>query len=68
MEARIDQASAEKMFLCKRGVLSHLPVTLESILRQKKEELWKLKYFTMQKHNLQKNPLKRNQNKSFKIL
>jgi len=23
-----------------------------------KEELWKLKYFTMQKHNLQKNPLK----------
>jgi hypothetical protein len=23
-----------------------------------KEELWKLKYFTMQKHNFQKNPLK----------
>jgi hypothetical protein len=23
-----------------------------------KEELWKPKYFTMQKHNLQKNPLK----------
>jgi hypothetical protein len=23
-----------------------------------KEELWKLKYFTMQKYNLQKNPLK----------
>ncbi len=23
-----------------------------------KEELWKFKYFTMQKHNLQKNPLK----------
>jgi hypothetical protein len=23
-----------------------------------KEELWKLQYFTMQKHNLQKNPLK----------
>jgi hypothetical protein len=22
-----------------------------------KEELWKLKYFTMQKYNLQKNPL-----------
>jgi hypothetical protein len=22
-----------------------------------KEELWKLKYFTMRKHNLQKNPL-----------
>jgi hypothetical protein len=25
-----------------------------SILRQKKEELWKLKYFTKQKYNLQK--------------
>jgi hypothetical protein len=23
-----------------------------------KEELWKLKYFTMQKYNLQKNPTK----------
>jgi hypothetical protein len=23
-----------------------------------KEELWKLKYFTMQKYNLQKNPIK----------
>jgi hypothetical protein len=23
-----------------------------------KEQLWKLKYFTMQKYNLQKNPLK----------
>jgi len=23
-----------------------------------KEELWKLKYFTMQKYNIQKNPLK----------
>jgi hypothetical protein len=32
-----------------------------------KEELWKLKYFTMQKlYNLQKNPLKKTN--SFKIL
>jgi hypothetical protein len=30
-----------------------------------KEELWKLKYFTMRKYNLQKNPLK--EPKSFKI-
>jgi len=30
-----------------------LPFTLKSILRPK-EELWKLKYFTMQKYNLQK--------------
>jgi hypothetical protein len=29
-----------------------------------KEKLWKLKYFTMQKYNLKKNPLKRNQNPS----
>jgi hypothetical protein len=34
-----------------------LPLPLQCILRQK-EELWKLKYFTMQKYNLQKNPLK----------
>jgi len=34
-----------------------LPFTLKSIWRQKKE-LWKLKYFTMQKYNPQKNPLK----------
>jgi hypothetical protein len=34
-----------------------LPFTLKCILRQK-EELWKLKYFTMQNYNLQNNPLK----------
>jgi len=28
------------------------------------EEFWKFKYFTMQIYNLQKNPLKRNQNPS----
>jgi hypothetical protein len=34
-----------------------LPFTLQSILRQKEEELWKLKYFTMQKYHLsKKNP------------
>jgi hypothetical protein len=30
-----------------------LPFTLKSVLRQKKN-LWKFKYFTMQKYNLQK--------------
>jgi hypothetical protein len=30
-----------------------LPLTLKRILMQK-QELWKLKYFTMQKYNLQK--------------
>ncbi len=48
-----------------RGV-SHtvaLPFTLKSIFRQK-EELWKFKYFTMQKYNLQKTSSQRNQNPS----
>jgi hypothetical protein len=32
---------------------------------EEEEELWKLKYFTMQKYNLQKNPIKKkNQNPS----
>jgi hypothetical protein len=49
-----------------RGVA--LPFTLKSILTQK-EEFWKLKYnFTIQKYNLQKNPLKKRNPKSFKIL
>jgi hypothetical protein len=30
-----------------------LPFTYESIFKAKEEELWKLKYFTMQKCNLQ---------------
>jgi hypothetical protein len=33
-----------------------LPFTVKKYLKVK-EELWKLKYFTMQKYNLQKNPL-----------
>jgi hypothetical protein len=32
-----------------------LPFTSKNYLKAK-EELWKLKYFTMQKYNLQKNP------------
>jgi hypothetical protein len=44
-----------------------LPFTLKSKhLKAKEEELWKLKYFTMQKHNLQK--LLSKKPKSFKIL
>jgi hypothetical protein len=35
-----------------------LPFTLKcNFLRQKTKKVWKSKYFTMQKHNLQKNPL-----------
>jgi hypothetical protein len=34
-----------------------LPFTVKTYLKAK-EELWKLKYFTMQKCNVQKNPLK----------
>jgi hypothetical protein len=41
-----------------------LPFTLKCVLRQKKKILWKLKYFTMQKYNLQKKSSERNQNPS----
>ncbi len=44
----------------KQGGVCHtmaLPFTLKSMLRQK-EELWKLKYFPMQRYNLQKIHLK----------
>jgi hypothetical protein len=34
-----------------------LPFTLKKYLKKAKEELRKLKYFTMQKYNVQKNPL-----------
>jgi hypothetical protein len=40
-----------------------LPFYIKKYLKAK-EELWKFKYFTMQKYNLQKNPLKENQNPS----
>jgi len=43
-----------------------LPFTLKKYLKAK-EELWKLKYFTMQKYNLPKIPPKEKP-KSFKIL
>ncbi len=49
-----------------RGVSCHtvaLPFYIKKYLKAK-EEFWKLKYFTMQKYNLQKNPLKENQNPS----
>jgi hypothetical protein len=44
----------------KQGVChtAALPFTLESKYLKAKEELWKLKYFTMQKYNLLNNPLK----------
>jgi hypothetical protein len=32
-------------------------IYIKTYLKAKKEELWKLKYFTMQKYNLQQNPL-----------
>jgi hypothetical protein len=34
-----------------------LPFTVKNIFKAE-EELWKFKYFTMQKYNLKKNPLK----------
>jgi hypothetical protein len=47
-----------------RGV-SHYGLAI--YIKKAKEELWKLKYFTMQTYNLQKNPPKENP-KCFKIL
>jgi hypothetical protein len=47
-----------------RGVSpSGLAIYIKKCLNAK-EELWKLKYFTMQKYNLHKNSSKRNQNPS----
>jgi hypothetical protein len=45
--------------LNKGCVMSHcgLAIYIKKYLKAK-EELWKLKYFTLQKHNLQKIPLK----------
>jgi hypothetical protein len=40
-----------------------LPFTLKRYLKAK-EELWELKYFTMQKYNLQKLPQKETKNPS----
>jgi hypothetical protein len=49
----------------KKGGVSHcgLAIYIKKYLKAK-EELWKFKYFTMQKYNLQNNCLKRNQNPS----
>jgi hypothetical protein len=44
-----------------------LPFTLKSNIKAK-EELWKLKYFTLQKYNLQKIFFKKKKPKFFKIL
>jgi hypothetical protein len=41
-----------------------LPFTLKKYLKKAKEELWKLKYFTMQKNIILKKTSKRNQNPS----
>jgi hypothetical protein len=43
--------------LNKECVTLGLAIYIKKYLKTK-EELWKLKYFTMQKYNLQKNPLK----------
>jgi hypothetical protein len=44
-----------------------LPFDIKKYLKKAKEELWKLKYFTMLKYNLHKNPLEKKA-KSFKTL
>jgi hypothetical protein len=49
--------------------MSHFGLTIyiKKYFKAKEEELWKLKYFNMQKYNLQKTPSKRKP-KSFKLL
>jgi hypothetical protein len=60
----------EKGTIIKQGGVSHLQLCHQHkkkyyLKAKEEEELWKLKYFTMQKlYNLQKNPLKTNQNAS----
>jgi hypothetical protein len=44
-----------------------LPFYIKKDDLKAKEELWKIKYFIMQKYNLKKNPLKETK-KTFKIL
>jgi len=41
--------------VCHSGAL---PFYIKTLYLKSKEELWKFKYFTMQKYNLQKIPLK----------
>jgi len=41
-----------------------LAIYIKKYLQAKEEDLWKLKYFNMQKYNLSKNPLKETQNPS----
>jgi hypothetical protein len=41
--------------------LCGLAIDIKKYLKAKEEELWKLKYFTMPKYNLQKNPLQETQ-------
>jgi hypothetical protein len=50
-----DTSQEEEQGVCHNTVA--LPFTLKKYLKAK-EELWKPKYFTMQKYNLLKNPLK----------
>jgi hypothetical protein len=46
--------------------LCHFAIYIKKYLKAKEEELWKLKYFTMQKYNLSK--ILQKKPKSFKIL
>jgi transcription initiation factor TFIIIB Brf1 subunit/transcription initiation factor TFIIB len=41
-----------------------LAIYIKKYLKAKEEELWKFKYFTMQKYNLKEKSSKRNQNPS----
>jgi hypothetical protein len=51
-----------------RGVLHcGLAIYIKKYVKAEEEELWKLKYFTMQKYNVQIKSSERKKPKSFKI-
>jgi hypothetical protein len=50
--------------LLNKGCVTLWHCHLQKMYLKAKEDLWKIQYFTMQKCNLQKNPLKKHQNPS----
>jgi hypothetical protein len=59
-EANVWPESLILLLLTRNASHCGLAIYIKKFLKTK-EELWKLKYFTMQKYNLQNNPLKETQ-------
>jgi len=52
------QRKTSKQAITRSASHCGLAIYIKKYLKAKEEELWKLKYFIMQKYSLQKNPLK----------